>query len=71
MQALRITTHPILHTSKRMHFIEDMLPVPEQTTVKGLHTSKRMHFIEEVFLLMKRKSNDTCIRQNVCTSLRT
>ena len=36
-----------LHTSKRMHFIEDPRHVTEFQRRVGLHTSKRMHFIEE------------------------
>ena len=36
-----------------------------------LHTSKRMHFIEEVDNASGSCDVDTCIRQNVCTSLRT
>ena len=46
-----------LHTSKRMHFIEENATIPrliEETLgtdpgvlVTDLHTSKRMHFIEE------------------------
>ena len=59
-----------LHTSKRMHFIEEGRAPLHAGTRKILHTSKRMHFIEELIrggAVAKRK---TCIRQNVCTSLR-
>ncbi len=35
-----------------------------------LHTSKRMHFIEEDDTENDDKPDTTCIRQNVCTSLR-
>ena len=37
----------ILHTSKRMHFIEDRWNVAQLEHDTTLHTSKRMHFIEE------------------------
>ena len=36
-----------LHTSKRMHFIEEAMQSQFGCLSKGLHTSKRMHFIEE------------------------
>ncbi len=36
-----------LHTSKRMHFIEEGQPDADQGQGTPLHTSKRMHFIEE------------------------
>ena len=36
-----------LHTSKRMHFIEDAAGVSARGCRFRLHTSKRMHFIEE------------------------
>ena len=36
-----------LHTSKRMHFIEDPPFGPSRLAAVFLHTSKRMHFIEE------------------------
>ena len=35
-----------------------------------LHTSKRMHFIEEFVRWTTALLRATCIRQNVCTSLR-
>ena len=35
-----------------------------------LHTSKRMHFIEEPEMHAGKHSTGSCIRQNVCTSLR-
>ena len=35
-----------------------------------LHTSKRMHFIEEGLQLVDLLLTGPCIRQNVCTSLR-
>ena len=60
-----------MHTSKRMHFIEDQ----QWCSVgngKHLHTSKRMHFIEEPTRPCTTSPPcRTCIRQNVCTSLRT
>ena len=60
-----------LHTSKRMHFIEEKNITDECFDVSLLHTSKRMHFIEDVGeLRTSRKIAGTCIRQNVCTSLR-
>ena len=37
---------------------------------RDLHTSKRMHFIEDRSIRSGVKSGVTCIRQNVCTSLR-
>ena len=36
-----------LHTSKRMHFIEDQSYRTSDGLSDDLHTSKRMHFIEE------------------------
>ena len=36
-----------LHTSKRMHFIEDNRANHATNFMACLHTSKRMHFIEE------------------------
>ena len=36
-----------LHTSKRMHFIEETLSPRARQHGMTLHTSKRMHFIEE------------------------
>ena len=36
-----------------------------------LHTSKRMHFIEDKAFRMSCSVFPACIRQNVCTSLRT
>ena len=36
-----------LHTSKRMHFIEDPPFGPSRLAAVFLHTSKRMHFIED------------------------
>ena len=39
--------------------------------MKILHTSKRMHFIEEVWRCLVPAVQYPCIRQNVCTSLRT
>ena len=38
--------------------------------MKILHTSKRMHFIEETSVITAGVATRTCIRQNVCTSLR-
>ena len=60
----------LLHTSKRMHFIEDPAPVSSTRGVPSLHTSKRMHFIEDVRRWWRGALSATCIRQNVCTSLR-
>ena len=60
-----------LHTSKRMHFIEDPPFGPSRLAAVFLHTSKRMHFIEELMIFWFAPSRPpTCIRQNVCTSLR-
>ena len=59
-----------LHTSKRMHFIEETPITRWAATATGLHTSKRMHFIEEQVSVFDPESSGTCIRQNVCTSLR-
>ena len=59
-----------LHTSKRMHFIEDPPFGPSRLAAVFLHTSKRMHFIEEFRALPHSSAKSTCIRQNVCTSLR-
>ena len=59
-----------LHTSKRMHFIEDGCPCANTVFRAALHTSKRMHFIEELGKPTRSSPLDTCIRQNVCTSLR-
>ena len=36
----------------------------------SLHTSKRMHFIEDSNMVTETIRHETCIRQNVCTSLR-
>ena len=36
-----------MHTSKRMHFIEDILLLQDRCDGPRLHTSKRMHFIED------------------------
>ena len=36
-----------LHTSKRMHFIEDRKVRHAIAKALNLHTSKRMHFIED------------------------
>ena len=36
-----------MHTSKRMHFIEDGLGYFVTVATSTLHTSKRMHFIED------------------------
>ena len=36
----------------------------------NLHTSKRMHFIEDETGIWLVSGLDACIRQNVCTSLR-
>ena len=41
-----------------------------RTNIKYLHTSKRMHFIEDVLALYLSGQVNPCIRQNVCTSLR-
>ena len=44
----RTATRRRLHTSKRMHFIEEQRrPARTPRTISSLHTSKRMHFIEE------------------------
>ena len=59
-----------LHTSKRMHFIEDHKERGRGKTQKPLHTSKRMHFIEDDKDMQKAFQRHACIRQNVCTSLR-
>ena len=60
-----------MHTSKRMHFIEDGRSLPAGSTTRALHTSKRMHFIEEAAATAApARMMATCIRQNVCTSLR-
>ena len=61
---------PCLHTSKRMHFIEDDLPYGRAIESTCLHTSKRMHFIEERAKSRNCLTACSCIRQNVCTSLR-
>ena len=37
-----------LHTSKRMHFIEELFYCTLASRTSHLHTSKRMHFIEEI-----------------------
>ena len=42
-----VETETFLHTSKRMHFIEDGQTPPHPRSIEILHTSKRMHFIEE------------------------
>ena len=61
----------ILHTSKRMHFIEDNLRQHLPASPIHLHTSKRMHFIEECGTSWRPVHHTrACIRQNVCTSLR-
>ena len=36
-----------LHTSKRMHFIEERWEATRRRKPNSLHTSKRMHFIED------------------------
>ena len=36
-----------LHTSKRMHFIEEITWGYRHSYMTRLHTSKRMHFIED------------------------
>ena len=59
-----------LHTSKRMHFIEDFGTIHVSASKPVLHTSKRMHFIEESMEYNVVSEDTTCIRQNVCTSLR-
>ena len=59
-----------LHTSKRMHFIEETRKCPQPACKVILHTSKRMHFIEETSTCGSMSAAGTCIRQNVCTSLR-
>ena len=59
-----------LHTSKRMHFIEDKTQENKTQEQSPLHTSKRMHFIEEGLQLVDLLLTGPCIRQNVCTSLR-
>ena len=38
-----------MHTSKRMHFIEDSRQHGHTGIREYLHTSKRMHFIEEAY----------------------
>ena len=40
-------------------------------SLSSLHTSKRMHFIEDATSVILGSVSITCIRQNVCTSLRT
>ena len=60
-----------MHTSKRMHFIEDKTQENKTQEQSPLHTSKRMHFIEERAARTSGPPSPTCIRQNVCTSLRT
>ena len=42
-----------LHTSKRMHFIEDENNKLGFVHFTVLHTSKRMHFIEESHIAWK------------------
>ena len=37
-----------MHTSKRMHFIEDRDGADAERELAALHTSKRMHFIEDL-----------------------
>ena len=60
-----------LHTSKRMHFIEGDANSSNQHEFGGnLHTSKRMHFIEGASQGHGIPTALTCIRQNVCTSLK-
>ena len=59
-----------LHTSKRMHFIEDAVAIVVGSAPMLLHTSKRMHFIEEWNIAQSLQAHKPCIRQNVCTSLR-
>ena len=59
-----------LHTSKRMHFIEERLVGSCCELTSSLHTSKRMHFIEDSSAVCRSIFKGTCIRQNVCTSLR-
>ena len=46
MQALQLSR--ILHTSKRMHFIEEYNISHVVGLSNHLHTSKRMHFIEDL-----------------------
>ena len=59
-----------LHTSKRMHFIEELFAGRKKYYKNGLHTSKRMHFIEDGVYATDIHKLNSCIRQNVCTSLR-
>ena len=59
-----------LHTSKRMHFIEELSWRHCRYPTRSLHTSKRMHFIEDTSRTSSRTPSGSCIRQNVCTSLR-
>ncbi len=59
-----------MHTSKRMHFIEDGKCKNAMYEATCLHTSKRMHFIEDTPSVDVYVSVGACIRQNVCTSLR-
>ena len=59
-----------MHTSKRMHFIEERVWCAHGWQDINLHTSKRMHFIEEGRRSPNRRASNSCIRQNVCTSLR-
>ena len=54
-----------------MHFIEDKTQENKTQEQSPLHTSKRMHFIEERAARTSGPPSPTCIRQNVCTSLRT
>ncbi|PKD02585.1 hypothetical protein APC1472_1381 [Bifidobacterium longum] len=48
MICMRQDTLLSLHTSKRMHFIEEVQATATATMIDGLHTSKRMHFIEDL-----------------------
>ena len=60
-----------MHTSKRMHFIEDDDKLHLSADYYPLHTSKRMHFIEDAAEFHGALYRAwACIRQNVCTSLR-
>ena len=47
-----------LHTSKRMHFIEDARNFDALNAKGRLHTSKRMHFIEDYGALLVSEKPD-------------
>ncbi len=47
VRTVLLNTGVYLHTSKRMHFIEDWSLTRTACRSSCLHTSKRMHFIED------------------------